>query len=406
MILMQYDLNNEITFLYPSRGIDFYELKKMIPLAPFDDRIIMFLNSLSSELMRNPAVRLMPDVVTFAFFCRKANMLRQKKMYMPSGKRLGRGIVFHIAPSNVPVNFAYSLVCGLLGGNINVVRVPSKDFPQVDIIVKAIAKVMTLPENRGMENYIILVRYDRGGKVTDLLSSLCDVRVIWGGDQTIGNIRQSSIPPRAFDITFADRYSICVIDANNYLKEGDAVKIAENFYNDTYLFDQNACSAPHLVIWKGKNQIVKEAKKIFWNALYEVVRQKYVLADILAIDKLTAFYFQSINMNIHRKDNRDNLLWRVEIEDLPVDIENYRCKAGYFTEYTTDNLECLNKIINRKYQTLAYFGFSVNELKTFIDNIHPVGIDRIVPIGKTTEFSLVWDGYNMLQALTREIVVI
>ena len=28
--------------------------------------------------------------------------------------RLGRGIIFHIAPSNVPINFAYSLVAGLL----------------------------------------------------------------------------------------------------------------------------------------------------------------------------------------------------------------------------------------------------------------------------------------------------
>ena len=50
--------------------------------------------------------------------------------------RLGRGCVFHISPSNVPVNYAYSLVVGLLTGNTNIVRISSKDFPQVEIINK------------------------------------------------------------------------------------------------------------------------------------------------------------------------------------------------------------------------------------------------------------------------------
>ena len=82
-----------------------------------------------------PEVRHYPDVVTFAFFCRKANLLHLQKEHATNSLRLGRGLVFHIAPSNVPVNFAYSLICGLLSGNNNIVRLPGKQFRQVDLIV-------------------------------------------------------------------------------------------------------------------------------------------------------------------------------------------------------------------------------------------------------------------------------
>ena len=58
----------------------------------------------------------------------------------------------------------------------------------------------------------------------------------------------------------------------------------------------------------------------------------------------------------------------------------------------------LGPIINRKYQTLSYFGIEKNELNRFINDSKPNGIDRIVPIGRTLDFSLYWDSYNLLRA--------
>jgi hypothetical protein len=34
------------------------------------------------------------------------------------------------------------------------------------------------------------------------------------------------------------------------------------------------------------------------------------------------------------------------------------------------------------------------------------GIDRIVPIGKTTDFNLIWDGYDLINVLSRECMVL
>ena len=87
------------------------------PLAPFDGGVMAFLSDLGAALIADREARAYPDVVAFGFFCRRANLEALAREYEGAvSDRLGRGISFHIAPSNVPVNFAYSLAAGLLAG--------------------------------------------------------------------------------------------------------------------------------------------------------------------------------------------------------------------------------------------------------------------------------------------------
>lgn len=368
------------------------------PLSPFAEEVIEELNALSQALMRDSASRQYPDVVTFGFFCRRGNLMKLKEEYGSNAIRLGRGLIFHIAPSNVPVNFAYSVVAGLLAGNINVVRVSQKLFPQVGIIVKHMRAIDM--------HRVAVVRYPHESNANEVFSAMCDVRVIWGGDNTIATIRQNAIPPRAFDICFADRYSIAAINSDKMcdVLKSDVYKIAEQFYNDTYLFDQNACSAPHLMVWTG-NQ-VNEAKKRFWGAMQEVVEQKYQFQEVMAVDKLTAFYKQASAMQTSEEQTKNNLLRRVEITELPYDIDSFRCAGGYFTEYTAKSLDEIAPIVNNKYQTMAYYGFEKEELVEFVLRNQLIGIDRIVPFGETTTFSLTWDGMNLIERMSRVVDIL
>ena len=108
------------------------------------------------------------------------------------------------------------MVSGLLSGNTNIIRVPSKDFKQIDIISNAINSLAKESKFSKISNRIVLVRYNRDSDATKEFSRYCDVRVIWG-DETINHIRNMPLKPRAFDITFADRYSLSVINADAYL---------------------------------------------------------------------------------------------------------------------------------------------------------------------------------------------
>lgn len=393
----------QIQYLFPNQ-LDYEQWRTQRPDTPFSEDVLAYINALSASLLRDPQSRQYPDVITFAFFCRKANLLRMKDEHQSAKTRLGRGMAFHIAPSNVPINFAYSLVAGLLAGNYNVVRVSSKNFVQVDIVLRNMFSLQEdYPE---MSRRIAIVRYEHDSNANAIFSSDCHVRVIWGGDRTIQQIRENTMPARSFDICFADRYSFAVFNADELVKESDMDALALRFYNDTYLFDQNACSAPHLIVWLGDAHNVVKAKKLFWSAVQNLVDKRYVLQDIQAVDKLTVLYRQSVAMNIRAEEYANNVLRRVELSQLPDDIDEYRCAGGYFTEYTAQTLAEIAPIIKNKYQTIAYYGLDKYRLISFVNRNKIVGVDRIVPLGETTSFSLIWDGYDLINMMSRIVDVL
>lgn len=397
--------SSNYTLLFP-KTIDWEQLTKHRPDVPFSDSVIEFLNALSGALMKDRQSRLYPDAITFAYFCRKANLLKLKAQYVRDGElRLGRGVLFHIAPSNVPINFGYSLVAGLLAGNANIVRVSSKQFQQVDLIIKHLHELMESGQYEDVANRIALVRYDRTSDASAYFSSVANVRVIWGGDATILTIRQNALPARSFDVCFADRYSIAAIRPSAILNATDAEmkKLAESFYNDTYLFDQNACSAPHIIFWMNDNENnnVKEAKERFWTTVHEYVAAKYKLQAVMSVDKLTAFYRQAACMDIKAEEMPDNVVVRADLKEVPTNIEDFRCACGYFSEKTISSLDEIAPIITIKYQTLGYYGFEREEMVEFVRKNRFLGLDRIVPIGETTAFALTWDGYNLIDTFTR-----
>lgn len=389
-ILMQLDFNEE----------RFYAMMQAPALQPFAPEVISFLNKLSLRLLQ--VGRSYSDVITFAYWCRKAAVLSYAKEYKDAAKRLGRGIVFHIAPSNVPVNFAFSLAAGLLAGNKNIVRIPSKDFPQVRIICTEINNLLS--EYPDMLPYIYLVKYEKGKEYTSWISSRCNVRVIWGGDSTIAEIRKSLLAPRAFDVTFADRYSACIINSDYYLALDNKEQVALDFYNDTYFSDQNACTSPRIILWNGTH--IEEAKRQFWMYLSELVDQRYNLAPVQAVGKWDALCLAAMNNNCSLiKDDSGLNIMRLKVKELSTDLLKYQYHSGFFFEYDLTQMDDIIPICQEKCQTLAYLGDMKEEIQTCLIKTGVPGVDRIVPLGRTMDFSLIWDGYDLIRTLSRIIYV-
>ena len=401
VILMQISLDKVINLYHGEQP--FEHMIKLKVFSPFSNEVCAFLATLSQTLLADKEAKTYSDVVTFAFFCRKANIEKEKAKYVGCiEKRTGRGVTFHIAPSNVPINFAYTMVAGLLSGNACIVRVSTKFFPQTDIICRAIQKVFKMRDYEVLKEYIAIVQYERDAEINSYFSSLCDIRVIWGGDAAITEIRKTPIQPRSFDITFADRYSLCIVHADNYLKETSRQKVAQNFYNDTYLYDQNACSAPRLMIWVGKKEAIAQAKDCFWTALHDYAKLRYPIESVIAVDKLMTICRCAIDLDKAKQISMpDNLISRINVDRLTKDLPDYRCAGGSFIEYDDETLDSLKSIITNKYQTMSYIGFQHNELQDWIIDNGLSGIDRIVPVGQTADFTLVWDGYDLIYTMSR-----
>ena len=98
----------------------------------------------------------MPDLAALAFWGRRASLQKMAHEFDKISNRLGRGVCFHIAPSNIPINFAFSylllywrvmqILCGC----------PAR-LPQIDALCTIIGRVIRkYPE---VEKRTAFVRY-------------------------------------------------------------------------------------------------------------------------------------------------------------------------------------------------------------------------------------------------------
>lgn len=388
--------SNDFNFLVG----DFEILEKMsgTPVLPmFSENAVDFLGALSREILKDKRTKKNVDVMSYAYWIRKASIENAKAKHPDFRSRIGRGIAFHVAPSNVPVNFAVSMTSSILAGNLSVIRVSNKEFPQVDIICDAMNRLLDGTYG-DMKPYFCMVRYEHSERITQELSAMCDLRIIWGGNKTIETIRKASIPPRAIEMAFADRHSIAIINSDEYLKQ-DAREVAKGFYTDTYYSDQNACSSPRLVVWTGNK--VDEARSRFWDTLNVIVKRDYEMKPIQAVDKYTSFCsLGMLKEGIHLL-SKDTFIMRVEVDTLTPEIMDYKNGGGYFFEYIAGDLSEIIPVLFKQCQTISVLGESKEKVKELVFANGVRGVDRIVPLGQTMGLEFIWDGFKMIENMSR-----
>lgn len=378
------------------------------PLVPYDDTVCDFLGSLSAALLSDGEAKRYPDVISFAFWCRPGNIARLKSEFNETYARLGVGVAFHVTPSNVPINFAFSYAFSLLAGNANIVRVPTKPFVQTAIVSRVIKELLNKDAYRKICDMTMFIRYEQDDAITGALSAQCNARIIWGGDATVRNIRKLPVPERSVEIAFADRYSLAMISVKSILALSDSElkRLAGSFYNDTFLMDQNACSSPQMIIWVSDVEHVQSAQQRFWNAVYQEAATKYDLQPVSAIDKLTKLCENAIDLDSFAGVTRyGNLVYCVALNELTPAIDALRGRCGYFYEHIAADTGVIADIVNTKYQTLTYFGLDRAVLRDLIVSRRLSGIDRVVPIGAALDISVIWDGYDLVRTLSRIIDV-
>lgn len=369
----------------------------------FSDGVCEFLAELSSALMKDRGAAAYPDIVSFAFFCRRANVAAIREKYSDE-LRFGRGLAFHIAPSNVPINFAFSFVFGLLSGNANIVRVSTKDFPQTVIVCDKINSVIAKYPELSERNAV--VSYPADDEISSAYSKSADVRIIWGGDNTVNLFKKMEVKPRCIDIAFSDRYSIGVINgrAVELAEEKEISRLAEAFYNDTYLMDQNACSTPQMIFWTEPSEASKQR---FWTAVENYASHRYELQAESAVNKYTQLCRDILNSDrkVH-SERKTSLLYRVIPDSLPDDITMCRGTCGYFYEHDISSLDDIDRYVTQKFQTVCAYGIDRQELYDWIVRAELPGVDRIVPFGKSLDIGEIWDGYDIIRFGSRIVSIV
>lgn len=364
---------------------------------------LSFLSDLANEIKRDKNAVKYPDLIYLMYWCCKQIKLikSEEKKFLA----MGRGLAFHVCPSNVPTNFIYSFLFGLLSGNSNIVKIPNKNFTEKNIALSILKNLLNKKIYRIFKETNQFIEYSSKDEITKELSSVCDVRIIWGGDKTINEVRRNWIPEKSIDITFTDRYSFSVININKLKKENEKKLhlIAKNFFYDGYIMNQKACNSPHFVFWLGKKDL--ELQNKFWKKLNEVVENKFKFDEVQAVEKYTNLLSNIIKHKSFSKIKffKNNNIFVLSSDKKIDQIENIRGVNGTFFQKNINKLSDLKDYISKKCQTITYYGLKKEEFKDFMLKNNLFGVDRLVPIGSSLEIDLIWDGYDVIKSLSREV---
>jgi acyl-CoA reductase LuxC len=381
-------------------------------LDPFGSSRIDFSDAVSRAIFRHPRSRAFPEMLALAFWLRRAAVSRLAERFAALQKagslRAPRGLAFHLPPANVDTLFVYSLLASFLVGNLNVVRISrSRYTDQVTLLCEVLRAVLAEDRFAEFSDELAVVSYAHEAEPTAAVSKEADVRLLWGGDETIEHLRTVPISAAAHDVTFGDRFSFAVLrpDAVLDADHKSRSRLAEQLFNDAYWFDQLACSSPRLLVWVGGHAAVDAARQILFTELARVVAVKgYRLGAGAAIAKLTFIYEALIDRPIESVYQVGNELAVLSLEHL-TGFDRTHPGGGLFFEARVNALSDLVTFVNRKDQTVTAHGFSAEELTTFARSLHGRGIDRIVGFGDALTFTSLWDGYDLLAELTRTVHV-
>lgn len=371
---------------------------------PFNKKKISFLNEISKEILKDQKLNIYPDLKDFGFWCRKKNLERYQKKSNISLNLIGRGIALHIPPSNVPMNLAFTMAIGIISGCENFIRIPEKNFPQINSLLKIIKRILSYKNFKKINKSLCFIKYEKSDLKSSMLSKISDVRLIWGGDTTVKKFKEYETKIKNVDLYFPNKVSGSLINLDEIkkLKSHEFIDFVYKFYIDAYLMDQKGCSSPKIIFWYGKNINIK---KKFYEKLRIFIAKKYQFNFSQTSDKLYLLSKLAIDSNSKVKTKLKQI--DLVIIDLkkPPDYSLYNNLAyGTFFSVNIKNLKIIKKYINENFQTLTYFGFKKENLINLILKKRFSGIDRIVPLGNAFEMDLVWDGYDLIKSMTRSIL--
>jgi hypothetical protein len=255
-------------------------------------------------------------------------------------------------------------------GNRNVVRISPRAGEQADLFCRALDGVLGGERFAGIRAGTALVRYGHEPELNEAFSRACDLRIVWGDDQTVAAFRQVPLAPAAKELTFPDRFSFALASAAAYLASGEAERasLADQLYRDARPFEERACSSPRLLVWVGSSEAAGAAGRDLFERLGTAAGEREL--EVVGVPDL------------HRFDRDEQ-------------------GRGLFFEALVPELPALNEFVTREDQTVTTFGLPADELA----ELALAGVDRVVPWGQALGFERRWDGFDLLSELTRSVPV-
>lgn len=378
--------------------------------APFSERRCGLAGALSSAILRDPELRADPASVALGYWMRPAAISAMRATFDArtaaerGAVRVPVGRVFHVAPANVDTLFVYSWVLAFLCGNASVVRV-SRD-PSAAVLALLRVFQETAREHPELAAANRFVTYEHDEQVTAALSAWCTHRILWGGNETVAALRPLPLSPHASERVFGTKFSYAVVSLERYRDAGtqDRDQLATAFFNDMFWFDQMACSSPQILFWVGPEEGWRDTVAEFEQRLQAAVdRRAYRPSASNSVHRLVHAFGVAADAEV-RVDLGHTGFVGIRVAD-PRLLDRRICGGGLIRHARVSGLDEIEAFASDEDQTVTHFGFDRATLERLAARLGARGVDRIVPIGEALSFQAVWDGFDLIEDLTRRVTV-
>jgi Acyl-CoA reductase (LuxC) len=309
-----------------------------------------------------------------------------------------RGVVAQWIAGNIPTLAIFSFVLSALVKNVNLVRVPKESLGVVRRMLDVLAetRVGTLSGRDVLEGASFFYFPGEDRSLHAALSLRADARVVWGGQQTLATVLALPRHEHCEDVVFGPKFSLGLVDAagRNRVTRGDddGAAIARALVRDVLLFDQAACSSPHILYVEGN----LDDARAFARALGSELAKQTTRSPKRTIAEGTSAAILRLRTEYGLAEDRDVIASNAVDYTVLVDADGAVLSEGVqsrtlFVRAVTHLHEVL-PLVTPQVQTIGLLVDDTELANTLAEALAPKGISRLVRFGLMNVYDQPWDG--------------
>lgn len=383
--------------------------------------IVSLLDALGRELVRDRACRTLDGVSYLSLWLRRSNLERILRLEYGNPKALDgfvedegsllrahpRGVTCHWVANNVTTLGIFSLLLSILSKNISLVKASSINKDHLLTVLRALGSLevqdgeQTLSGMDIVRTVSVVTFEGRDKEVSSTFSLAADIKVVWGGAESVQAISSLPSKPSCETVVFGPKYSMAVMD-NGFSFSPDLAKRLVPFVKDVVLFDQMACSSPQVLFVEEGGGSIEKVGKALAEAFSSLGLSPESLPEELCAKVINARWAHLLDLEKEMLGSRD-LSWTVLLggeDDLPEPVQG-RC---LFVREMTDFEAVCRQITGNVQAVELLFDDQAKRLR-FAEMATAAGADRVVSPGGAHDFGLPWDGMKVLERMVRWVTL-
>ena len=320
-------------------------------------------------------------------------------------KANARGLVCHWLAGNVQILGMFALVQSIISKNVNLLKVSSRDDGVFTDILSEFKGVEYTTEagytikGDDLLKTIAVVYFNRyADKLGEEMSKQADVRIAWGGRESVETVSGYPVRYDAETIIFGPKLSYSVIAKEELSSVQEAKKLARKLSVDVSVFDQTGCASPHnLYIEQGGVVSPEEFSDILGDSMRKTEIQ--IPKPLMSPEQVSQIHsIRGVYDFKGQVKGSETMSWTILLDDLD-EIDKPVYSRVLFVHKVKSIMDSL-KYIDENTQTIGIAAPTERAIE-FATEATKRGVMRLPLIGRMLNFEMPWDGIFLFDRLVK-----